>query len=294
MTNNNSNKNSRLGPADGRMEPPGRNRHDDSINASSEDLGGDRDGHEYSAGYDSHMATRIGDEEDRDDRVDRFRELHEGRHSSDGSHSVRESYRDKKRIAQAICSALPLTNPECALVVNTVENIDMSLFGNQKGITRVTLGIVAVLIDERGRDSPQCLEDLVSRSDKFRSLRERHEISMSDLTTVKGIVRGALDGGGVDFKPSWSTRDPALPGPTSPNELPEEYWEAKSPEYWANVAKGWQYEPDEWKESIPKEYRSLIDRLRHWEPWKIIAKRSAEKIEAEAAELVAEIEADRD
>ncbi|MFC6907188.1 hypothetical protein [Halalkalicoccus tibetensis] len=125
------------------------------------------------------MATRIGDEEDGDPRAERLRELHEGRHPSDGNPSVRESQRDKRRIAQAICSALPLADYEREIVVENVECVDMTRFGHQKSITRVTLGPVAVIVDQRLRSDVQCYEYLVSRSDEFRSLQEHHDISMT-------------------------------------------------------------------------------------------------------------------
>lgn len=55
-----------------RMTPPGRTRYDDSINALSDDTGGTEHGFLFSAGYESSMATRIGDEEADDSKAERL------------------------------------------------------------------------------------------------------------------------------------------------------------------------------------------------------------------------------
>lgn len=55
----------------GRMTPPGRTFYDDSIDASSEDRDRTDEGYLFSAGYESSMATRIGNEEISDPRLER-------------------------------------------------------------------------------------------------------------------------------------------------------------------------------------------------------------------------------
>lgn len=246
----------------GAISPPGRTRHDDSIDASSESKDRSSQGHVYSAGYDSSMATRIGDENSSDNKADRLRQLHEGRHRSDGQHNVRESQRDKKRIAQAICSALPLNPHEHKMVVSVVENLDLTRFGQQKGLIRVILGVVAVVVDEQYRQVGDEVGEIISWTDEFRDICEKYDVLMSDLSTVKEKVR-ENPGQKIDLK----RRDPALPDPTPKDELPESYWENQSPEYWTRVAKNWERTSDDHKEAFPDEYRDLVDRLCHWEPW---------------------------
>ena len=292
--------------------PPGRTPNDASIDASS--VGADRteDGYSFTAGYDSSMATRIGTETSDDAYTDRLRELHEGRHQSDGEHSVRESQRDKKRLAQAITSPLPLASHERDKVIHIVQNIDYTRFGQQKGIVGVTLGVVAVVIDERVR-SPQSLDEVVARSDQFRGVCDSNDISMSDLTTIKEKVREALEEGDVRIIEGEGIvkRDPALPGPTPLKDRPDDYWENLSAEYWAWLAQNWDGRRIVNKDAIPEEYRRRIDQLRRWAPWEgeektpepnqkitesmqedLADRPLIEEVEKEAEELLAEMDED--
>lgn len=246
---------------------PGRTPNDDSIRASTDDLGGDQHKDAYSAGFDSPMATRIGKEEDHDEDAERLRELHEGRHRSDGELSIRQSQWDKSRIAEAICSALPLAKHEREKVVGVVNTLDFSKFGQQKGLEPVTLGVVAVVIDERHRQQEDVDGDIVSFTDKYREICGSVDVSMGDLSTIKKLVRESLDEGTAAEGQRDPRRDTLLPEPTPVGEYPREYWENRDSEYWVRNAKAWSRVPDEFKEAIPDEYRRLISNLRQWEPW---------------------------
>lgn len=250
----------------GAFTEPGRIPGQDSIEASRENNPRDDDGYDFT-GYDSQMATRIGDENDDDPRVERLRELHEGRHQSDGEHSARETERDKERIAQAICSGLPLALREREHVVSAVKTLDLDRFGNQKNITKVTLGLVVVIADEQYRSDADDLDQLVSYSEEFRTLRDKHDISMSDLKTVKRIAREQLEKQPVPATSEVRRRDPALPGPTAPDDLPRHYWEELSAQSWVSIARSWERHPQTYKEAIPDDYRETVDLLRKWEPW---------------------------
>jgi hypothetical protein len=249
------------------FNPPGRTRHDDSINASSEDPGGDAHEDAYSTGYDSPMATRIGDEDDSDDEAERLRELHDGRHHSDGDLSTRQSQWDKKRVAEAICSSLPLAQHESDKVLSVVESLDFSKFGQQKALERVTLGAVAVVVDERHRQHDDVDGDIISFTDEYREMCDSLDLSMSDLATIKRIVREAVDGGDATVWQREPRRDTHLPEPTPVDEYPDEYWDERHSEYWVRNAKAWSRVHDEFKGAIPAEYRTLIENLRKWEPW---------------------------
>lgn len=264
---NHDDENPRMkGPDPAAINEPGRVRNSDSIAASSEDPGGSPEGKKY-AGYVSPTATRIGDEEDSDDKVERLRQLHEGRHRSDGEFSVREAEQYKKRTAEAICSSLPLTKREREDVLSVVMDIDFTRFGQQKAVPRVTLGIIVVIADERHRQSLDD-PDLVMLSDEFREVCEKHDVSMSDLSTIKEKVREALETREVTVGPNRPIRDPALPAPTPPDNYPDEFWEAYSAEGWVSLAKTWEMQDGDLKEAIPDEYRKIVDNLRRWEPWK--------------------------
>jgi hypothetical protein len=152
-------------------------------------------------------------------------------------------------------------------VINTVENIDFSRFGHQKGIARVTLGVVAVVIDEHERETKLGTTEIVSWTDEFREMCRSNDISMSDLSTIKQKVREAVDDREVVKGPKRPKRDPLLPGPSSPDEYPDRYWAERSPEYWLELAEGWEMTPEDWREAFPEEYQRLVDLLRQWEPW---------------------------
>lgn len=253
----------------GRMTPPGRVPDDDSIDASSEDPRGTDQGYLFT-GYDSEAATRIGNENaENSDQVERLRQLNEGRHRTDGNHSIREHRRDVNRLLETICSSLPLSSPEREKVDSVVHGLNFERFGYQKGIPRVILGTVAVVIDERHRAHGGDLDSLVSRSDEFRSIRDSLDLSMSDLSTIKETVREELNEGNVRIAtgPKVPKRDPALPGPTPIDEQPDFYWENFSAERWAKTAQEWGRLPENLKEAVPDEYRDRIDLLQRWEPW---------------------------
>lgn len=239
---------------------------EDSIKASQEGCDRDDDGYDLT-GYDSQMATRIGTEGS-DDGGERLRQLHEGRHQSDGGHSAREAKRDKERVAQAICSGLPLASHEREHVVNAVKALNLDKFGNQKSITKVTLGVVVVIVDEHHRDGAEEIEQLVSFSDEFRTICDKHDIAMSDLSTVKQIARDELASRHVPVTSEVLWRDPALPGPTAPSDKPREYWDRLPSKRWVAVAVNWEQIPQEFKDAIPADHRQTVDLLRRWEPWK--------------------------
>lgn len=258
------------------MNPPGRTHLDDSINASSNDPGGSPHEDAYSAGYDSPMATRIGDEGDGDDDAERLRRLHDGRHHSDGDLPTRQSQWDKTRIAEAICSDLPLAKHEREKVVSVVESLDFSRFGQQKGLEGVTLGVVAVVVDEHHRQHEDVAGEIVSFTDEYREICSSLDVSMSDLGTIKELVREALGEGDATIGRREPRRDPNLPEPTPMKEYPRKYWDNRDSEYWVGRAKGWSRLPDEFKEAIPDDYRQLVQNLRRWEPWEETESESAQ------------------
>lgn len=168
--------------------------------ASSQDLGED-DHDAYAAEYGSPAATRIGERGTEDEATERLRKHHEGRHRSDGQHSTREHYREKKRMRQAICSSLPLTEREKEAVASVADEIDNRPFGHHRALERVILGVVVVVVDERHRQDLPDVDEFVYRTDQFREICRKHDISMSDLSSIKENVREALDSGEVMVGP---------------------------------------------------------------------------------------------
>ncbi|WP_157575453.1 hypothetical protein [Haloferax sp. Q22] len=271
---------------------PGRVPGQDSIEASREEPDRDDDGYDLT-GYDSQMATRIGTEGS-DDGGERLRQLHEGRHQSDGGHSARESERDKKRVTQAICSGLPLASHEREHVVNAVKALNLDKFGNQKSITKVTLGLVVVIVDERHRDGAEKIEQLVSFSDEFRIICDKHDIAMSDLSTIKQIARDELSNRHVPVTSEVLWRDPALPGRTAPSDKPHEYWDRLPSKRWVAVAVNWEQIPQEFKDAIPADHLETVDLLRRWEPWEDEEDEDSEPIDDEPDVEPNPVDRDRD
>jgi len=265
----------------GRMTHPGRIPGEDSIDASSEDPRGTDQGYVFQ-GYDTPAGTRIGGPEDDDSDTERLRQLNEGRHRATGDLSVQEAQREKEHISRAICQDLPLSEIEEEKVIEAVEQIEFSIFGNQKSIIRVVLGTVAVVIDENVRP-PDEFEDAISRCDKFREIREAHDISMSDISTVKEKVRQSIRDGDVSIPHGIRIprRDPTLPGPTPYEDMPEEYWKSLSPEGWQDVARRWSYFSDRLKQAIPPECAELVENIRRWEPWEMNRSNGGEETAAE-------------
>lgn len=251
----------------GAQTPPGRIYGEESLDASSEETDRDDEGYSFKSGYESQMATRIGDEESGDPEVENLRKTHEGRKRSDGEHAAREAERDKKRVSQAVCSSLPLATHETESVVNAVSNLDLDRFGSQKGIQRVTLGVVAVLVDEHHRSGVEELDKFVFRSNEFQERCETYGVSMSDLNTIKQVVREQLEKQSIPRTPGTSRRDPAMPEPTQPDEFPRQYWDELPAQSWATIAEGWENQPYDFKNAVPDDYRENVDLLRTWEPW---------------------------
>lgn len=275
----------------GRHAAPGREF--DSVGASSEDRDRDDDGHMYTAGYDSEAATRIGDETDGNGDVEDLRRHHEGRHRSDGEHSAREAQRDKKRIAQALCSNLPITDHERELVAEVMEQLDLGPFGSQKGIERVTIGVVAVIVDEIERDEFGPDREIVARQEEFRELQEQHDISMSDLTTIKAKVRNEMGEQRIVLGGN-PRRDPNLPDPTTIDDRPGEYWDKMPARYWVSVAEDWKNVPQSFREGIPKKLRQRVEALRRWEVWTLSDEERENRSENGSSTAEADVESELD
>ncbi|QLC35768.1 hypothetical protein EFA46_016040 (plasmid) [Halarchaeum sp. CBA1220] len=263
----------------GRLSPPGQAMFDSSLEASSETVGEDDHYDAYPLEYDSPAATRIGKNGEGGDQIEQLRALNDERHRAVGNFSTHDSERYKDRTVQAICSSLPLANREQELVCGVVDWIGFSQFGQQKSIPKVTLGVVAVVIDERHRETDD-LEDMVSRSTTFKEMRDSLGITMSDLGTVKQKVRDALGDREVILGPNCPKRDPLLPGPTTADDRPREYWDGISPASWENIAKEWDNFSSEFQEAVPEEYHDLVKRLRRWEPWSRGREKSSNREEA--------------
>lgn len=255
------------GPDPAAIPEPGRTMYDDSIDASSKDPGGTRDGHDYSAGHEMTAATGVGKPDDPNYDED-LQRINDGRHWSDGSLSHRQSEWDKKRFTQAICSDLPISKRQREMVVLAMEKLDLDRFGHQKAIERVCLGVATVIVnDERVEqtDDPGDVT-LLSWESEFQDLAKKYDVAMSDLSTIKETVRDELGDRPPVPSDAGIKRDLNLPKIT-PDEKPDEYWEVRHTQYWVMLARTWESRDNDIKEAIPNEKRELVDLLRKWKPW---------------------------
>lgn len=234
--------------------PPGRSPNDDSINASTENL---NNGDEvYTAGYEMNSATSVGKPDDKN-YDSRLQKINEGRHQTDGELSVYESKRDKKRIAQALCSALPITKLQQRTVVRLIEQLNLDRFGQQKAIERVTLGVIAVVVTEdRVEKNPEAT--WISWEDEFQDLMKQHDVSMSDLSTIKEIVRDEANKDTRQVSEQKPRRDPNLPGPSTRESLSIDGWDDLSEEFWESLGDDWSRISVGIRHTIPDQYREKI------------------------------------
>lgn len=265
---------------------PGRRWFHGATEKSSDEFGGPENDYEYRSGPKMTAATGIdpGKEENIDPfEKRRYEELHrynDFRHEADRANDdlpERQHAWDMQRIPEAITSQLPISERQRGKVVEAVHRLDFSKFGQQKGLERVTLGVAAVIVmDEREKllkrgsePTKEPPEDFwLTRTDEFKQIRKAHDITMSDLSTVKDIVREELDGRTYDPSHIGPLRDPHLPKMTVADR-PDEYWEEVHPNYWHSVARLWEQHSEEYEEALPDEYLELVERLRHWEPWEM-------------------------
>ena len=190
---------------------------------SEEDISGDQNQFEY--GPESPAATRIGSGSEIDDKGERLSELNDGRHQSDGELSTRTAEWDKKRITQALCSSLRLSNLQQNEAVRMMQELNLDAFGSQKSIEKVALAVIKFVVN-RDRAEQGSLEHRISEDEEFQRLVTKFglETGMSRLSqSVKeqlkqnGLLHGnptastespesGSRGAGRDFRP-----DPALP-----------------------------------------------------------------------------------
>lgn len=237
---------------------------------SAHEVESDMDASRY--GYTVDSATVVGEPAREDSPVDheRLQKLNAGRHPTDGSYSNRESGRHKLKVAESICSALDLNPAEQEGISRIMDALDLTRFGRVKAIEIVTLGVIRDWVTERRLEhTPDSVDPeniWISWTDEFQDMMEAHEISMSDLTTVKRVFREQYDlkarrsvyrGGPAP------TVDPNLPRSSKPLseqseevrtaffENRQEKFEEKPDEYWENA-------PDEFVEMVPESFQYLL------------------------------------
>jgi uncharacterized protein YerC len=151
-------------------------------------------------------ATLIGRaERPEDDLSDSVRRLHDEQHPAMAGHGERMHRLDKLRITHALCSTLDVTGWERDRALGIVDGIDLTAFGQQRGVSKVALVVIGHVVDaarrERlGLDDVARLDDLtpdemaslydlftpLKEEESYRRLMDQHGL---DVTAVNRMTR---------------------------------------------------------------------------------------------------------
>jgi hypothetical protein len=147
------------------------------------------DRHAPSTGYESDAATMVGKPSERDGRAARLQRVNEGRDRSDGRHSVRESRRDRTRIAQALCNSLDLPPGQRDEVLDYMQDLDLDRFGSQKAIPKVALAVIRHVVDTRRFEANPSDPDRIGDEDAFREALDAVGMDKGDLMTISQVFK---------------------------------------------------------------------------------------------------------
>jgi hypothetical protein len=269
-----------------------RKQYEESINASSEENPRSDGGYELDTGPERTAATYVGDPDldpteynDWWQRVNDSRDPYSGNQSEE-SLSDRQREWDKKRVAQAICSQIPITKRQREKVVRAMDAVDFDQFGQQHAYERVCLGLIAVIVDKEREEHVETWDELASQEDEFKQIAKSLDVNLSDLSTIKQIARRELAGETLEPVTAGVRRDTNIPKrPLS--EKPDEYWEEQPAEKWVVIARYWDRQTEEFKDALPDEKRELIRQLQTWEPWEAFDDPTFQFVEKNESELSA-------
>lgn len=185
------------------------------------------------SGYDGVGDTRVGIGE-LDGDVDEFVRQNEGRHRSDGDHSLREAIRDKKRLTESFCSILGVTPYQQQRAIAAMLEMNLDRFGRHKRIAKVSLATIKIIVERDRYHQFQRNVDLSALEEEqvpdgmlddstYCDLLEEYDVSRADLYSVSQMIkrelkqreffeqgRQAPDGDGTD-EPDETNSEPGLP-----------------------------------------------------------------------------------
>jgi hypothetical protein len=147
-----------------------------------------------------------------DDLSDSVRRLHDERHPAMAGHGERMHRLDKLRITHALCSALDVTGWERDRALGIMADLDLTAFGQQRGVPNVSLVVVGHVVDTARRrrlgiDDPARLDGLtgdelaslydlftpLKDDDRYRRLLERHDLDVTAVNRLTRTLRTQLD-----------------------------------------------------------------------------------------------------
>jgi hypothetical protein len=257
-------------PEPARVYDP-RGHYEGAGSKSEEDLYTDKN--RMKNGFEMDSATSVGGSE-ADEKHQRLQKVNAGAEPSDGEWSMREANRDVLRVTTALCSSLDLNTAEQEEVLATMQRLDLSSFGSQRGIETVALGVIRFRVPQMRSehvdldqvDDDQMSQIFISRQEAFKSCIDDFDLSMSDLNTINKGIRDQLGESVSRLSGSGEVvagPDPNLPRRTS-QDRSDEWWDAQfSGEH------GLSDKPDEFWEIVSESFiESIPDRYRHHIPEK--------------------------
>ena len=154
------------------------------------------DAESYAVGYEPVGETSIGNasERSRHSKFSRFRtpanrlaEHNEGRHPSYGKLSARLARLDKKRITQAYCSRLDVTQFQRDEAVRAMLLLNLDNFGQNKRIEKVALTVIRVIVNyNRFAHLRKTDAQRISETEDFKRLAESVDL---DKQTMRQLSR---------------------------------------------------------------------------------------------------------
>ncbi|MFB6105264.1 MAG: DNA-directed RNA polymerase subunit epsilon [Halobacteriaceae archaeon] len=179
-------------------------------------------------------ATVIGRPESPEaDLSESVRRLHNEQHAATAGYSSRAHYLDRLRTTQALCNAVGVTPWERDRALGIMADIDLTAFGQQRGVATVALVVIRHVVDEERRralgvdevdpaeHSVEELEALheryatadVTDEPAFERLAAAQDLDQTSLNRLRRVLRDQLEE--LDPEPLGRNphRDPSLPSP---------------------------------------------------------------------------------
>ena len=156
----------------------------------------------YAVGYEPVGETSIGNASERYHHskysrfrtpADRLAEHNEGRHPSDGSLSARLARLDKKRITQAYCSRLDVTQFQRDEAVRAMLLLNLDDFGQNKRIEKVALTVIRVLVNyNRFAHLQRTDAQRISETEDFKQFAESVELDKRTMRRLSRSIKEKL------------------------------------------------------------------------------------------------------
>jgi hypothetical protein len=178
-------------------------------------------------------ATLIGRaERPEEDVSENVRRLHEERHPAMAGHGERMHRLDKLRITHALCSSLDVTRWERDRALGIMAELDLTAFGQQRGVSKGALVVVGFVVDAArrqrlGLDDPSRLDELsgdemaslyelftpLKEDERYRRLLDYHDLDVTAVNRLTRVLRTQLEEQGLTDAVYGRSphRDPNLP-----------------------------------------------------------------------------------